>query len=238
MKRLLLLAVMVTLAGAATTDRAEYMFFNRQLNPTWLDSAFNLLAAAHTASPSDEHLLYLWSRANVKKGEYADTKADKLMYFGRAKAIAETLIALNDENDEGHCWWGVAQGRIGQTRGVLNSLFMVPGLKKAFNRALEINPNHPTALDAYGVLYYELPGFAGGSLDKAEEYYTRGIAVASNYTLLRLDLARTYVKEKRWVAARAQLDSLLATTDPKYAGDAELDDKPDARRLLKQIEGR
>ncbi|MBM3331085.1 hypothetical protein FJY68_04435 [candidate division WOR-3 bacterium] len=235
MKRLLLLAAIVTLAGAATTDRAEYMFFNRHLNRTWLDSAYNMLAKAHAAEPKDEHLLYLWSRIHIQKGDDAATKGDKLSYFGRAKAIAETLIAANDKSDEGHCWWGVAQGRIGQTRGVLNSLFMVPGLKKAFSRALEINPKHPTALDALGVLYYELPGFAGGDLYKSEQYYKRGIESAPNYCLIRLDLAKVYVKQKRWLATRTQLNALLATADPLYPADAELDDKPEARELLKQI---
>jgi len=238
MKKLLVLATLVTLAGAATTDRAEYMFFNRHLNRAWLDSAYNLLAAAHAADPTDEHLLYLWSRIHIQKGDDAKTKADKLAYFGKAKAIAETLIAINDKNDDGHCWWGVAQGRIGQTRGVLNALFMVSGLKKAFGRTIELNPQHPTALDAMGVLYYELPGFAGGDLAKSEQYYKRGIESAPNYCLIRLDLAKVYIRQKRWIAARGQLNALLATTDPKYPGDAELDDKPEARALLKQIEGK
>jgi predicted Zn-dependent protease len=240
MKSLLLLTTMAAAALAGPNDtvcaRAEYMFFNRHLNATWLDSAYNLLAAVHKADPQNEHYLYLWSRVHVQKGDDARTKAEKLRNFGRAKAIAETLIAQNDRNDEGHCWWGVAQGRIGQTRGVLNSLFMVSGLKKAFWRAIELNPSHPTALDALGVLYYELPGFAGGDLAKSEQYYKRGIESAPNYALIRLDLAKVYVKQKRWAAARAQLDSLLATTDAKYRGDAELDDKPEARQLLEQIE--
>jgi tetratricopeptide (TPR) repeat protein len=238
MKRLLLFAMMATLARAAATDRAEYMFFNRHLNRTWLDSAYTMLGELHTADPKNEHLLYLWSRVHVQKGDDARTKADKLLYFGRAKAIADTLIALDDESDEGHCWWGVAQGRIGQTRGVLNSLFMVPGLKRAFNRTLALNPRHPTALDALGVLHYELPGFAGGDLSKSEQYYKRGIESAPNYCLIRLDLAKVYVRQKHWVAARAQLDSLLATAEPLYPADAELDDKPEARQLLKQIEGK
>ncbi|MBN2465834.1 hypothetical protein JXD38_09480 [candidate division WOR-3 bacterium] len=235
MKRLLLLALIATLAVAQNADRAEYMFFNRHLNSTWLDSAYNTLAQLHTADPEDEHLLYLWSRIHIQKGDDARTKGDKLAYFGRAKAIAETLIALNDKSDEGHCWWGVAQGRIGQTRGVLNSLFMVSGLKKAFNRTLELNPRHPTALDALGVLYYELPGFAGGDLNKSEEYHKRGIEAAPNYTLLRLDLAKVYIKQRRWFAARTQLNSLLATADPLYPADAELDDKPEAKELLERI---
>ena len=237
MRTFLLLALVgaVALAADSVAVRAEYMFFNRHQNPTWLDSAYNLLAAAHAASPTDEHLLYLWSRIHIQKGDDARTKGEKLSYFARAKAVAETLIALNDRNDEGHCWWGVAQGRIGQTRGVINSLFMVSGLKKAFGRALEINPNHPTALDAMGVLYYELPGFVGGDLAKSEQYFKQAIKSDPDYALPRLDLAKVYVKQKRWSAARAQLDSLLATSEPKYPADAELDDKPEARELLERI---
>jgi tetratricopeptide (TPR) repeat protein len=242
MKRLLLLATMVAAAlayaGDSMCDRAEYMFFNRHLNATWLDSAYNLLAAVHNADPKNERYLYLWSRIHVRKGDDAGTKAEKLANFGRAKAVAETLIELNDRSDQGHCWWGVAQGRIGQTRGVLNSLFMVSDLKKAFGRAIELNPKHPTALDAFGVLYYELPGFAGGDLDKSEQYFKRSIESDPNYTLPRLDLAKVYIRQKRWLAARAQLDTLLATTDARNPGDTELDDKPEARLLLKQIEGK
>ena len=238
MKKLLLLAVVVTLAGAASTERAEYMFFNRHLNPTWLDSAYNMLVQLHSANPRDEHCLYLWSRIHVQKGDDAKTKADKLMYFGRAKAVAETLLDLNGRNDDGHCWWGVAQGRIGQTRGVLNSLFMVSGLKKAFGRALEFNPKHATALEALGVLYYELPGFAGGDLVKSEEYFKRAIESDPGYTLPRLDLAKVYIRQKRWFAARTQLNALLATAEPPYPADTELDDKPEARQLLRQIEGK
>ena len=241
-RTLILLASVATAVMAGPSDslcaQAEYMFFNRHLNSTWLDSAYNLLAAVHKADPQNEHYLYLWSRVHVQKGDDARTKAEKLRNFGRAKAIAETLIARNDRNDEGHCWWGVAQGRIGQTRGVLNSLFMVSGLKKAFSRAIELNPKHPTALDAFGVLYYELPGFAGGDLARSERYFRRSIESAPNYTLARLDLAKVYIRQKRWLAARAQLDTLLATTDARQPADTELDDKPEARLLLKQIEGK
>jgi tetratricopeptide (TPR) repeat protein len=241
-RTLILLASIATTVVAGPSDsvcaRAEYMFFNRHLNATWLDSAYNMMDALHQADPKNEHYLYLWSRVHIQKGDDARTKAEKLRNFARAKALAETLIALNDRNDEGHCWWGVAQGRIGQTRGVLNSLFMVSGLKKAFSRATELNPKHPTALDAYGVLYYELPGFVGGDLARSEQYFRRSIESAPNYTLARLDLAKVYIKQKRWSAARTQLDTLLATTDALQPADTELDDKPEARQLLKQIEGK
>lgn len=240
MKRLLLLATLLAAASACPGDslcaRAEYMFFNRHLNPTWLDSACVMLARIHSAHPQGEHCLYLWSRANLQKGDDAKTNAEKMTFYTKAQAIADTLIATNDKNPDGHCWWGVAHGRIGQTRGILNSLFMVPDLKREMARTLELKPDYATALDVLGVMYYELPGFAGGNLDKSEQYLKQGIAADPNYCLLRLDLAKVYVREKRWTAAKSQLNALIATDNPTFPGDAVLDDKPDARALLEQIQ--
>jgi tetratricopeptide (TPR) repeat protein len=234
---LLLLLVGAALAAPADSllDRAEYVFFNRHRNPTWMDSAYAMLATLHRAEPRNERCLYLWSRIHVQRGDDAKSKSDKLREFGRARAIAETLIAVNEGNALAHCWWGVAQGRIGQTKGVIPSLWMVPDLKREFGRALVLDPREATACDALGVLYYELPGFAGGSLARSEDYLTRGIAADPNYPLLRLDLARVYMRQKRWSEARSQLNRLLATDKPTYPGDFVLDDTPEARRLLEQI---
>ncbi len=239
MRTLVLFALIAAAALACPGDsmcsRAEYMLFNRHLNPTWLDSAYTLMKQVHRSHPKNERCLYLWSRIHVQKGDDANSKTDKMAFYTKARAIADTLIAVNDKNPDGHMWWGVADGRIGQTRGVLNSLFMVPELKREFGRTLELDPKHPTALDAFGVLYYELPGFAGGSLDKSEQYLKKGVECDPNYTVIRLDLAKVYVRQKRWLAARAQLEALLATVKPTYPADAELDDKPEARELLEQI---
>jgi tetratricopeptide (TPR) repeat protein len=236
---LLLPALVAAVAFGAVRDsacaRAEYLLFNRHLNRTWLDSAEVLLTRVRQTDPEDEYCLYLLSRVCLQKGDDAKVKSDKMALYIRARNFADSIIALNDQNPEGHMWWGVADGRIGQTRGVLNSLFMIPELKREFNRTLALDPGHPTAYDALGVLYYELPGFAGGSLDKSEQYFKQGLKCDPNYTLIRLDLAKVYIKQKRWLAARTQLEALLATEKPRYPADTELDDKPEARELLEQI---
>jgi tetratricopeptide (TPR) repeat protein len=155
--------------------------------------------------------------------------------FTRAQTIAESLLKLNDCNADAHCWWAVARGRVGQTRGVMNSLFMVPELKRELNRTLELDPNNRTAYDVYGVMFYELPGIVGGDLNKSEEYLKKGIDIAPNYTLLRLDLAKVYMREKRWDDAREQLNALLATEEPDPPADFYEDDQRDAQELLKQL---
>lgn len=241
MAQLFLLAIVFfTTPTAINPDsickRAEYFFFNRHLNPGYLDSAYQLLAHARKIDPVHEQTLYLWSRIHTQLGENSSNRGEKVRLFERAKAIAESLQEVNEKNPDGFMWWAIAQGRIGQTRGVLNSLFMVSSLKKAFNKVLELDPEYPTAYDALGVLYYELPSFAGGNLKLAERYLIQGLKIDPNYTLIRLDLARVYLKQGRSDDAREQLKLLISTAKPSYPADFFLDDKPEAEKLLGQLE--
>lgn len=217
-------------------DQAAYLLFNRHLENGHLDSAYALLAQGRSEDPRHERCLYLWSRIHVQKGDNAEAKSDKFSLYERSKAIADTLRELSPDNPFGQMWWAVAQGRIGQIRGVMNSLFMVPTLKKSFSRVLELDPGHTTAYDAYGVLYYELPGIFGGSLAKSEQYFKTGLEIDPDYTVLRLDLAKVYIRQKRWAEAREQLNELVETTDPAFPADFVLDDKPEALELLEQLE--
>ncbi len=233
-----LVAVLPAAPADSVCDEAARLFFHRHLAPGNLDSAYALLAGLRETDPDDERVLYLWSRIHVQRGDLAVDKGRKIELYARARAIAETLRTVNDVNPYGHMWWAVAHGRIGQTRGVMNSLFMVPTLKREFSRVLELDPGHVTAYDAYGVLYYELPGIVGGNLRKSEEYLVEGLRLDPNYTVLRLDLAKVYIKQKRWQDARDQLEALIATQLPTFPADHALDDRPEAEELLEQIRDR
>ena len=243
MRTLIILLALCAIAAAGSAvdslcDRAEWLLFNRHEGIGRLDSAKTLLARGRRLEPAHERCLYLWSRIHIQLGDDAKDKDRKLALYARAQATADTLRVRNDQNPLGHMWWGVAQGRIGQTKGVLNSLFMVPSLKAAFHRVLELDPGHSTAYDALGVLYYELPGFVGGDLGKSEQYLRRGLELDPDYTVIRLDLARVLIKQKRRTEAQAELSRLITTVSPKYPADFELDDKPEARVLLAQVKNR
>uniref|UniRef100_A0A7V3PTD7 Tetratricopeptide repeat protein n=1 Tax=candidate division WOR-3 bacterium TaxID=2052148 RepID=A0A7V3PTD7_UNCW3 len=70
----------------------------------------------------------------------------------------------------------------------------------------------------------------------AERYLIQGLRLDPNYTVIRLDLARVYLKQGRKSEARAQLQLVLKTTKPTYPADFYLEDKPAAEKLLKQLE--
>jgi hypothetical protein len=129
-------------------------------------------------------------------------------------------------------------GRIGQTKGVLNSLGMVPDIKREINRTLELDPRHTGAMDARAMLYFELPGLFGGDLNKSLAALNQGLAIDSNYTILYVDMARVLIKKKDFEKARWYLNRCLIVTEPTYPADFAIDDKPDAERLLKEIENK
>lgn len=243
MKRTILpVLFLAAFAAAGGVDslcgRAQWLLFNRHLDPGHLRTAYDLMQRARTLAPRHETALYLWSRIHFQYGDDAATDDEKLCWYERARAICETLKTINDNNALGHLWWANAHGRIGQLRGVMRSLFMVPTLKKEFTRALELDPGNATCYDALGVFYCEVPGIAGGSLAKSEEYLVRGLGVDPDYTVLRLDLAKTYLKSRRRDEARAQLRLVLATASPTIPADYVLDDRPEAEELLRQLDER
>ena len=54
---------------------------------------------------------------------------------------ARRAVELDDENPNADYWTGVLMGRIGEERGILQSLFMVDDIMKAVQRTLELDPD-------------------------------------------------------------------------------------------------
>lgn len=244
MKRGILLTMVgfgaVALAGAITEqlNQAAWLYLNRHLNSGYLEQSKVLYETILAQNPTNEEALWQLARVYFSLGDCAQDRKTKFARYERGKTLAESLIKINESHPEGHFWFLVNQGRIGQTRGVLNSLFMVPTIKRELKRTLELNPRHAGAHDGWGMLYYELPGFAGGNLDKAIDWFRKGIAIDPHYSLIYVDLARAYIKKKMFKEAREALRTVINDKNPTYPADYFLDDKPEAERLLKEIEGK
>ena len=223
---------------AALVKQAADLYLNRHQNAGYLEQSKILFEKIVTEEPTCQEALWQLSRVYYTLGDNARDKKTKLACYEYGKSLADRLVKINEAHAEGHFWLMVNQGRIGQTRGVLNSLFMVPTIKRELKRTLELNPRHAGACDGWGALYYELPGFAGGSLDKAIAWFNKGLAIDPNYSLLYVDLAKAYIKKRMYREARSALTSVLNMKNPTYAADFVLDDKPEAEKLLKDIEGR
>lgn len=241
MKKVLICVLLVIPALWAIDERletADYYYLNHHMSPTYLTEARNLCENVLEDNPSSWRALWRLARLYVSFGDNRSDADAKISRYEKARDYAERAKALNDNGCECHFWYGVALGRIGQTRGVLNSLSLAGPVKRAFERALELNPRFTPAMDGLAIWYLEVPAVAGGDINKSIEYLKRGISIDPNYSLLYVDLAKVYIKRGNYSAARENLNKCLAVTNPTNPADFYLDDKPDAQRLLAEMQGR
>lgn len=216
-------------------DHAVELYETRHLEAGNLDESAAILEDIVEDNPENVRALYEMAKVCFYLGDRAEEKKVKLDYFNRGRDYGEMAIEVDEEEPEAHFWYMVNVGRVGQTKGVLNSLVLVPTVREEINTVLEIDPEHTGALDAQAMLYYELPGLLGGNLNKSMEALNKGIALDSNYTLLYVDMAKVYIKKKDYEKARWYLSRALEITAPTYEADHVLDDKPEAEALLEEI---
>jgi len=239
---LILLGAGIGLLQAQTADeeidRAVELYETRQINADNLPQSYDMLARLAKENPGDVRAHFELSHVCYIMGDVAKSKGDKLKYYDEGYAAGRKGIEIDNSSADAHLWFVVNRGRQGQTRGVLNSLFMIPELKREIAAVLRIDPQNTVAMDVKGMLYYELPGFAGGDLNVAQAALDEAIGIDSNYTVLYVDMAKVQIARKNYELARWYLNRSLEVEEPTYPADFELDDKPDAERMLGEIEGK
>ena len=238
----LILSVLLLMPALSATDAdsagetASYLLCHRHLDQTWFDSARTIVAGIRQRDPTNETGLCLWARVLLQLGDDASGMREKRDWYTKARAVADTLRRRNPGNPNGHMWWATAQGKLGQLAGVLSSAGMVGDLKREYSNVLRLDSDYALAWYALGRLYSALPPLLGGSLNLAEGYLRRGLAADSNHTIIRLELARVYLRQRRRAEARRELHTLLATGQPTNPAEFTLSDRPAALELLNSIE--
>jgi len=238
----LILSLFLALPAPVATDSdsaceaASYLLCHRHLNQAWFDSARTIVAGVRHRDPGNETGLCLWARILLQLGDDAPGGGEKKAWYAKARAVADTLRRRSPGNPNGHMWWATAQGKLGQCSGILSSVGMIGDMKREFGQALELDSDYALAWYALGRLYAALPSVLGGSLNLAEDRLRHGLAADSNYTIIRLELARVYLRQRRRAEARHELHVLLATGQPTNPAEFVLEDRPAALELLNSIE--
>jgi tetratricopeptide (TPR) repeat protein len=173
---------------------------------------------------------------------YGDVRAknpeEKLEAYDRGRQAAKRAIALAPNSAPARFWYGANTGRWGQTKGVMRSLFLLPTVREAMETALALDPAFAPAYGLGGNIYYEVPGFVGGDLDRSEAMFRKGLELDPHYTNMRVGLARTLWKKGRTADARREALAVLEETAPSNPADWTVKDVPQAKRLLDQIKDR
>jgi len=204
-------------------------------NPGHLDVLRAGLTEAVRTDPSVDnlvalaHVCFLWGEVR------ASSPTGKLDAYEQGREAAKRAVDLAPRNVLAHFWYGTNTGRWGQTRGIVRSLFLLSTVKHEIDTVLALDPSFPPVYALAGNVYYEVPAMFGGDLDRSEEMFRRGLALAPRFTTMRVGLARTLIKKGKLAEAREELQMVLDERAPENLADWTLKDSPRARTLLASI---
>ncbi|MCX5902275.1 MAG: TRAP transporter TatT component family protein, partial [Proteobacteria bacterium] len=124
---------------------------------------------------------------------------------------SKKAIALNPKGAGGHFWLGVNDGKYGESRGILKSLFLVGPIKEEMQQVIAIDPayEHGGAYRVLGRMFYKLPGFAGGGVDKSITNLKKSLEYAPNVSTTHVFLAESYIKQKDYQGAKNELNFVM-----------------------------
>lgn len=127
--------------------------------------------------------------------------------------VSKEMIQMHPERAEGYHWYGAGVGLIGLSRGVLNSLQLVPELKNALEKSAKLDPDYleGSAICQLGRVYTMLPQFplSIGSQKKAMEYLVEAKKRGPGFSLNQLYLADLLWAMGRNNEALEELDHMV-----------------------------
>lgn len=230
-------AVVAAQAVAADelAEQAEAAFLARR---TYADGerAVQLFERVLAAQPNDVSGLLRLAELHYWLGEMIED-GEALPVLERGLTFAQQATEVAEDNADAHYWFGVLTGRIGEERGILQSLFMVKDIMAAIDRALELNSEHAGAHMLASQVYRKAPGWplSIGDRKKAIEHGLEAVRLDPHKTIHVLNLAEAYLNDRQQDKARELLQQVLDM--PLTPGDEVISqrEKERAAQLLAEL---
>jgi tetratricopeptide (TPR) repeat protein len=190
---------------------------------------------AFAKSPKEEIAVrlgktYYWLGAHTSKDK-------QIELFQKGIDWSKKAIEINPKNAGGYFWLGVNNSKYGEARGILKSLFLVGPIIDSMQQVVAIDPGYEYggAYRVLGRVYFKLPRFAGGGINRSIENLKKSLEYAPNISTTHLFLAESYMAKKEYQLAQQELNIILSTPampglEPEFNADKE-----EARRLLVEV---
>lgn len=176
-------------------------------------------------NPEDGQALWLTAKAYLYLGDEVDD--GKLEVFETGQKYADRAVEHLPDSPHSHYWQSALIGRVGQTRGILSSLFMVRPMKDALDRVLELDQDYADAYWVLSQLYHQAPGFplSIGNKKLALENANKALELDAENLEYILQLALVLEYNGRKEEAKQVVTDLLKKpeieNEPKVKADAE-----------------
>jgi len=223
-------------ARSPLVAEAEALATHYHENPGRLDAVKDGLARAAQQDPDAETWIAL-SRVCFIWGDIrATTVEQKLAAYSEGRDASRHAITLSPRAALAYLFYGINTGRLGQTRGLTQSLRLLPEVREAVQKTLELDPAMPAAYALAGTVDYEVPALFGGSLERAEEHFRKGLDLDPHFTALRIGLAKVLRREGRLLDAQRELTLLLDDPAPTNPAEWAMMNVPEARVMLDTLD--
>ncbi len=191
-----------------------------------IDRSIGMVEDILIAEPKNIDALIFSSRLWLTYGyAKAHSREDMIRSFEKGKNYGIRAMKLAPSNPDGHFFYIANMASLGDVKGVFNSLFMLPEIRRELDLILELDPNHVYGLAMQGALYYYLPGILGGDTQISEIYLTRALSLDPHLSSARLYMAMNLMKKKQYEEAMDQLLVLVRDKEPTFYPDWYLNRK-------------
>jgi tetratricopeptide (TPR) repeat protein len=202
-----------------------------------------LLGLAYTNNPAEKNGYFIKAIAYCERGMY--TNPDFKSLIDKGKKPWEACMVLSKKEIEAIYYWYAAVGSYYKESlnliGQLVNFRWGKRLRVVIEKMLEIDPTwaggHPYW--AMGLYYSNLPGFMGGDMEKARNYFDKAVEAGPNWLYTRWGRAKyLFLKEKNKKAFKNDMEWIIdqdpAKADSPYPWNLYF--QRDAKNILANIE--
>jgi tetratricopeptide (TPR) repeat protein len=126
----------------------------------------------------------------------------------------EEAVDLNPGNADYQYGLGAAYGSKAQNAGVIKQAFLAPKIKKAFEKAVELNPRLIEAHIGLAQYYWRAPGIMGGDMEKA--WKEADVIIGLDELRGRPFKAGIFISEKKTDEAVKEIKTLIANRSGEW----------------------
>ncbi|MGH7849754.1 MAG: tetratricopeptide repeat protein [Thermodesulfobacteriota bacterium] len=207
-------------SAAPTLENAREIFGVYNEDPGKIDEAIALTEGLLKRDPGNVTALVFLSRVWLTYGYVkARSKEELIRVFENGKNAAEKAIGIEPGNADAHFFYVANLASLGDTKGLFNSLFMLPEVRRELETVLELDPNHVNGLAMTGALYLYLPSMLGGDLHISEVYLKRSVSLDPHVSSAGLYLAANLKRQKKYDEALEVLNGILNDRNPSFYPD-------------------
>jgi Tfp pilus assembly protein PilF len=185
--------------------------------------------------PANVRANILMARVYLFKGDKAEGTDNKIRIYEEGAEFAKTAVKADPNSPDAHFFYGANIGRTAELKGIFNALGIAAEVKKELDKTVELDPGHALGLNALAVYYMEMPGLFGGCIEKCEGLLFKAKESDPNLSMTYVNLGKLYIKLGKRDLAKAALETVINMKNPSKPAFYALDDKPDAEKLLKDL---